>query len=206
MNEDLKGLIQKIQEEGVQAAEAKAKAIEEEAVQKAASVIKDAQKKAEKLISEAGERIKRNQKSAEDSLDQAARDLLIVLRSQINAMLKKIILLDVREALGREELAGVILSLIKESAAKAEKGNIVISLNKDDLEKVKKTLFVQLKEEVKNKIVMKASEDIQAGFSISYDAGKSQFEFTDKALAEYLSISLDPKLGEVIKSTLKERK
>jgi V/A-type H+-transporting ATPase subunit E len=206
MNEDLKGLIQKIQEEGVQAAEAKAKAIEEEAVQKAASVIKDAQKKAEKLISEAGERIKRNQKSAEDSLGQAARDLLIVLRSQINAMLKKIILLDVREALGREELAGVILSLIKESAAKAEKGNIVISLNKDDLEKVKKTLFVQLKEEVKNKIVMKASEDIQAGFSISYDAGKSQFEFTDKALAEYLSISLDPKLGEVIKSTLKERK
>jgi vacuolar-type H+-ATPase subunit E/Vma4 len=43
------------------------------------------------------------------------------------------------------------------------------------------------------------SEDISSGFIISYDQGKSYFDFSDKALAEYIAGYLKPQLSEILK-------
>ncbi|PIW68507.1 MAG: V-type ATP synthase subunit E, partial [Candidatus Omnitrophica bacterium CG12_big_fil_rev_8_21_14_0_65_42_8] len=53
--------------------------------------------------------------------------------------------------------------------------------------------------EAKKGIVVRASDEISVGFTISFDAGKSQYDFTDKALAEYIGVYLKPKLSEILK-------
>lgn len=198
MAEDIKNLIEKIQQEGIQAAQEKALQIEEEARLQAQNIIAQAKKEAQKLISEAKEKCARLEESSNASLKQAGRDLLLNLREQINALLDKIILSHARAQLTPQEITRIIALLIKDYGNK-EKGGIVISLGKEEFQKLEKTLLSELKDEVKKGVTLKSSDEIGAGFIISFDAGKSHFDFTDKALAQYLGGYLKPAIAELLK-------
>lgn len=197
MAEEIKVLIEKIQQEGVQAAHAKAQAITEEANIQAKLILSKAKQEADKILNEAQEKISKMQASTQASLKQAARDLLIKLHAEINAILEKLIAAQVRQALTPLELSGIIGKLISEYGAR-EKGQVIVSVGREDLEKIEKSFLDGLKEEVKKGISLRANEDISAGFTISFDAGRSSFDFTDKALAEHLAASLRPAVAELL--------
>lgn len=199
MAEEIKELIAKIQEEGIKTAEAKAKGIENSARKNAEEILAKARSDAENIIIEAKGKAKKAEDSAEALLKQAGRDLLLGLRKEINALLNKIAVLNVRQVLTPEELVKIIAGLIKEHHLK-EGENIVVSLRKEDLEKIEKGLLAELSEKIKKGIVLKSSEDVSGGFIISFDSQKSHFDFSDKALADYISTHLKPKLSQILKT------
>jgi V/A-type H+-transporting ATPase subunit E len=205
MAEELKELINKIHQEGIKAAEDRAKDIENEARHRAQVIIEEAENKARNIILEAKEKIAKMEEGAKVSLKQAGRDLLLTLKKEINAVLGRLIVSRVREALNPEELGRIITSLIKNYSSK-ERGNIIVTLKKEDLEKLRKGFLNELKEELKNGIILRSSEDIQGGFIISYDGDKSHYEFTDKALAEYINLYLKPALAEILKEAVTNNK
>lgn len=197
MAEDIKSLIEKINQEGVLAAEEKARAIEEEARLKAEQVLREARLQAQKLLSEAEENISKMQEKEKGLIAQAGRDMILALRQEINSMLEKLIDNEVKSVLTPENMFSVINNIIMNSVP--DGGNsIVVSLNKDDLRLLEDNFIGKLKEEAKKKVVLRAANDIRAGFTISFDAGKSQFDFSDKALAEYIGNCLKPKLKEIL--------
>jgi len=198
MQEELKSLIDKINEEAVLGAEAKAKSIEGEARAKAMQIIDNAKRESRDMIEEAKKEIAGIKTSAEASIKQSGRDLILSLRKEINAILDRIAKIHAANALTTEEMARIIASLVK-NCRQNEKGGVEISLKKEDLEKIEKTLLAELHEESKKGITLKASDDIHAGFIISYDKGKSHYDFTDEAIAKYLSEYLRPKLKELLK-------
>lgn len=200
MAEELKNLIEKIHQEGVKAAEDKASNIEDEAKRQAKAIVEKAEKEAKNVIAEAEEKISKIEESGKVSLKQAGRDLLLSLRKEINAVLNKIVVSHVRKALNPDELSKIISTLIKDYGG-GEKGDIIVSLKKEDLEKLKKGFLNELKDETKKEITLKSSEDIHGGFIISYDSDKSHYDFTDKALAEYIGLYLKPELSEMLKET-----
>lgn len=195
MAEEIKDLIEKIQEEGVRVAEDKAREIEDAARGKADEIIKKARAEAERITAAAKEQVARMQESSKALLKQAGRDLMLSLRKEVNAMLDKLIVSGIRQALGLEELAKILTTLIKDYSGKE---NIIISLKKEDQEKLEKGFLGALAQEVRKKVILRPSEDIQVGFIISYDNGKSSYDFTDEALAEYISSVLKPKLKEIL--------
>lgn len=198
MSEELKSLIEKIQVEGVQAAEEKSQAILDAAKRQADAIVEKAHRQAQNLIQEANERIAKAEEASRLALKQAGRDTVISLKKEINDLLGKIIRSSIQEALSPTELGKIITSLIKETSHKQKEG-IEITLKKEDIERMEKGFFSALKDEIRKGIVLKASEEISAGFLISFDAGKSHFDFTDKALTDYLSTYLKPKLLEILK-------
>lgn len=200
MAEDIKSLIEKIQQEGIKVAEDKARAIEEEAFSQAKEIVKKAQAEAGHILAQAKDKNAKTEESTKEVIKQAGRDLLLSLRKEINAMLDKLIMARVNDALKPEELVKIINALIKDYHGK-EKDQIVISLKKEDSEKIENAFLNELKEEAKKGIALKPSEEILGGFIISYDAGKSHFDFTDKAIAEYIGLYLKPKLGEILKES-----
>src|SRR3989338_5555071 len=202
MAEEIKELIAKIKTEGIQQEENKAKAIEAEAKRRAEIILEEARKESAKIISIAKEDSAKMEEAGRLALKQAARDSLLNLRKEINRLLDKIILMRVSEALGPQELQKLINSLFKEHAGE-EKAGAVISLKKEDLEKLEKGFLQELKEKVKSGITLKSTADISGGFTISFDSGKSHLDFTDHALAEYLSSLLKPKLAELLKEIAK---
>jgi len=195
MTQEIKDLIAKINEEGVKAAEVKAKEIEDLARERADEIVKKAKADAEKLIIQAKDEIVRMQDSSLVLLKQAGRDLILSLKTEINAVLERLIVSGVRQALNTEELTGILTALIKNHSGK---GNIVITLSAEDAHTLEKVFLDGLREEVKKGIALRPSEDIQAGFIVSYDNGKSSFDFSDKGLAEYIGSCLKPTLKEIL--------
>ena len=114
MTEDIKGLIEKIQKEGIQAAEAKAKEIEGLALKKAESIIQEARLRAGQIIAAAKEETSRAEEGTKIALKQASRDMLLSLRKEINAMLERLITSHIQQTLKADELAKIILSFVKE--------------------------------------------------------------------------------------------
>jgi V/A-type H+-transporting ATPase subunit E len=197
MAEEIKDLIAKIQKEGIQAAEDQARAIESQAKLKAEEIVKKAKAEAEKLIRAADEQITKAQESSQVLLKQAGRDMILSLRKEIDAMLDTLILSAAKEALKPQELVKIISSLVKHHHEET-KANIVVSLNNEDLEKLEEGLFSELGREAQKGIILRGEDQILAGFMISFDAGKSQFDFTDQALSEYIGSYLKPKLKEIL--------
>ncbi len=199
MAQEIKDLIAKIQAEGVRAAEEKAGKIKAEADLAARKIIADAKIQAKEIIEQANTETKRLEDSTLSSLKQAGRDLLISLRKEISSMLDRLIKADMHKALTVEELAGIIGTLIK-NAPLSLGSEIIVSLSQHDKEKLEKGFLKQLVQETRKQIILKAAEGINSGFVISFDAGKSIFDFSAQALAEYISGSLRPELAKIIKS------
>ena len=198
MAQEIKDLIAKIQAEGIKIAEDKAREIEAMARVTAEKIISQAKSQAEKIIADAKEQVGKASSSAQASLNQAGRDFLIILRSRINAMLDKLVTENIRQSLNPEQLAKIISELIKGAINKsAEK--VIITLSPEDAKLLEKAFLNKLIEETKSQIVLKSSDEIGAGLRISFDSGKSHFDFSDKALAEYICANIKPELNLILK-------
>jgi vacuolar-type H+-ATPase subunit E/Vma4 len=197
MAEELKGLIEKIQEEGVRSAEAKASEIIRRATAEAAGITAKAKKDADKAVADAKTQITRLEDSSRATLKQAGRDFMLTLRKEILSMLDKLVASHVHKALTAEELIAVIMAVLK-GCRKDDAHEIIISMKREDLEKLEKAFLNELRSEIKKGITLKPSDDVHGGFMISYDSGKSYYDFTDKALAKYLSTSLKPALAGIL--------
>lgn len=197
MAEELKGLIEKIKKEGIQAAEEKAGQIEAQAKEEARNILQEAKKEAARLIADAEGQTAKMRDNLDASLKQSARDLLLEVHGKIEAMLDKLIQLRSGEVLKSGELARIIAALIKNCSQQEDCG-IVIRLNNADLANLEAGFLAELKEEAKKGIRLEPSDDISAGLTISYDGGKSHFDFTDKSVAGYISSYLRPKLARIL--------
>ena len=200
MSENLKGLLEKINQEGIKSAEGKARVIENKARIDAEKILTDAKKLADEIIQKAKLETERTRISANLSVKQASRDLLLALKEDIRKMLNKIIAGEINKALSNEEIAGILASLIDKYTEKNGKADdIKMLVKKEDLEKIKNTLMSKLKDRVKSGVEFRPSPNINAGFSISFDKGKSYFDFSDEGLLETLCVYLNPELAKIIK-------
>jgi len=197
MTENIKDLIKKIQEEGINSAEEKARLIEEEAISKSKGIIEEALAKAKSISKKAEEDALRTKESTMVLLNQASRDVLLTLKKEIGLLLNKVVVTEVSKALDQEELQNIIFALIKDIGERESK-DVVLTMSERDLEKLKKYFHNKLSDFLQRNIVLKSSDDISAGFVISYDKDKSHFDFTDKALAEYIGKYLKPKLKDIL--------
>jgi len=198
MSEELKGLIEKLREEGIAAGETRARAIEDAARARAEAILKEARREAERTVSDARSRLARAEESQKAALVQAARDTTILLRKEINHMLENLVASRVKDVLTPEELAKIVHILVK-GCAPDKACDIVISLKKEDLERLKHSFLAELKEELKKGITLKPSDEITGGLTISFDRDRSHFDMTDKAISEYISDYLKPSLAEILK-------
>lgn len=197
MPEELNGLIEKIKRDGVQAAERKAGEIESGARTRAEALVNKARKDSEKIVSDAKEEAKKLKESGQAALRQAGRDMLIALKKEIVSMLDTVAARSVGGALKGEELVRIIEDLIK-AQTDSDKKAMVVTVGKDDLDRLEKALLADLSKEMKKGVTLKALDDIRGGFLISYDSGKSYYDFTEEALANYIAYSLKPRLADIL--------
>ena len=203
MAEEIRDLIEKINQEGIRAAEEKAQNIEAAAKQRADDILAQAKREAEEMIAAANDRIRREDEKGKILLAQAGRDLLLSLRKEMNAMLGRIMVSDIQQALTPEALFTLVSDVVRNYSA-GESSDITVFLKKEDVQILEKNFLNKLREETKKKIMLRPAEEISGGFTISFDNGKSCFDFTDNALAEYIGTYVKPKLNQILKEAIKE--
>ena len=196
MAEDIKSLIEKIQQDGVIGGQERAREIEKRARAEAEAIIEKARQESESIREEAVNLIAQMEEKQRSLLAQAGRDALLLLRREINAMLDKLIQVKIKDTLTPELLVAIITRIVQaqESQVQTE-----VSLSREDLQALEEGFLSKLKDEIKKGLVLRASDDLRAGFVISFDAGKSAFDFSDQALGEYIGSYVKPKLAELLK-------
>jgi len=197
MEAHLNELIEKIKNDGVKTAEDKAAAIIADAEAKAAKIVSQAEKDAEQLKVKAKQDAARFEAGSKDAVRQAARNLLIELRKNIEDMLTAIVADASSEALKGASLSDSIVSVMKEWSA-SDVSDLSLLLPEVQLKGLEQDLMKQLADKMKKGLEIKPFSDLDAGFRISSKDGKMFYDFSDEELSKMISRYLNKRIQEIL--------
>jgi V/A-type H+/Na+-transporting ATPase subunit E len=194
MSEHIQPLLERIQNEGLKKAEADRDQILESAKAAADKIIADA-KHAANTIRESAERdATANLLQGQTALTQAARDLLLKLRSEIARQVNVAAEKAATSALSAPELVSAILPEL----AKCGTGNLKIEAGSALAAQLKDLLPALLKEAGKDgEVVMNPKSG--AGFQLRFTDTPEAIDFSSQAVADWLSHSLRPELADLLR-------
>jgi len=187
--EDLQSLLEKINREGVEKAEAEARRIVDEAKAKADALVKDARAAAEKSRAEAAQAADDYQKRAAETIRQAARDTILSVQVSVTKMLEKLLAEDVDAALANPStLAGLAAGAVEDLTRSAE-----VLANSKFVAALKAQLAA------KRNLTVVTDETLGSGFTVKIDGGRVEHAFTGEVIAEELAKRLRPDLAALMK-------
>ena len=119
--EDLQGLLEKINRDGVEKADAEAKKIIADAQAKADAIVKEALAAADKAKAESEKAAAAHAERAAETIRQSARDVVIGVKDAVAALLENLLAKSVDKALADEKTAvGIVAEAIKDLTGPGE--------------------------------------------------------------------------------------
>ena len=191
MSSELQSLLEKIQRDGVEKANAEAAEITARAKEEAALIVKKAKEDAaaEKARSEAEQ--KAYAERASETIRQAARDTILEVENAVRKLLEKVLLDNVNEAMSSPEaVKPLVIDAISALAAGKE---AEVSANA----KLADALRAELAASGNVKVV--TDEMTEKGFSVKLDSGRIEHDFKGATIAAALAKRLRPALAELVK-------
>jgi len=195
-------LIDKIRNDGIKTANDDATRIKEEAQVQARLLIENAKKEADEIVSRGKLEAERAEKAGIAALQQASRNLLLVFRDEIQAIINKTINEVVCANYNEDVLKAALPEILKNWAAKGT-DNIALILPENDLNKLQGFLNEKLKNELGKGVELKSNRKLSYGFHISNKEGSVYYDFSSDAVAGLLSSYLNPKLAGILKESSK---
>jgi V/A-type H+/Na+-transporting ATPase subunit E len=204
-NTNLNDLIQKIKSEGIEEAERKSEEIIKEAELMASEIVDKARLDAEAITKKTEEEIRKKESISEKALEQAARDIILSIRTSLTEIFDSLIKKEYRNVLSGKTLETVLIKLI-EGWQKDETGelNIELLLSESDRNALLEGFLSRLNEEIKAGIELKVHPNIEGGFRIGVKGSHVYHDFTDEGIADVLAEYLNPRFYNFIDSLKKE--
>jgi len=187
--EDLQGLLEKINREGVEKAEATAAKIVAEATAKADAIERNARAEANKAKADAEKAAADYADRAKETVRQAARDTIIMVESSVKSLLEKILLKETEKALADGKTATELVA----AAIGGMSGQGEITCGPE----LARALAADLSKLGSFTVV--TDESAGAGFSVKVDGGRVESAFTADVVAGELAKRLRPDLAALLK-------
>jgi len=186
--EDLQNLLEKINREGVEKAEAEAKRIIDAARTKADALLAKAKEDAACAKADADRESAAYEARARESLGQAARDVVLGVKDAVSALLERILVKEVDKALSDEK---TVLDLVT-TAVKGltSPGEVTCA------PALAKALAAHLASAGAFTVVTNESQG--TGFTVRIDGGRVEHAFTGEVIAAELAKRLRPDLAELL--------
>ncbi|MBN2120262.1 MAG: hypothetical protein JW734_04325 [Candidatus Omnitrophica bacterium] len=197
MEVKLENLIEKIKQEGVEEAKKISQEIIRKSEEDSRSLIEDAQRQASQIIEEAklkAEKLKANSHSA---LQQASRDMILVLNDKIRGLFDQVFKKEIAKTLTPDFLKGLITGIV-EDWARGKKTEFVVSPK--DVDNLKELVLSGLREELKNNLVIKTDDRVNKGFRVGLKGDNVYYDFTEEGIKEVLEEFLSPVLVKILKN------
>ena len=188
MSEELQSLIEKINRDGVEKANAEAERIVAEAREQAAMIVKTAKDEAAKSAKAAKDESELSAERAKETLRQAARDAIISVEGAVTRLLEKILAANVDDALSNPATAADIAG----DAVKTLVGTGEIIAGP----KIAAALKAELTSKQNFTVVM--DETLGSGFKVKMEGGRVEHDFTGATVAAELAKRLRPDLAALM--------
>jgi len=194
MSEHIQPLLERIQSEGLKKAEVERDQILAGAKAKADTILADAKAQADKIKADAEKQATDQLAQGKTALEQAARDLLLKLRTEIARQLNRAAEKAATASLSSED---VISSLLPE-LVKSGSGNVTIETGSALADKLTALLPSLLKDAGKDGTVV-MNPKTGAGFKLRFEDSAESIDFTSQALADWLSQNLRSELATLLR-------
>ena len=191
MAEELQQLLEKIQRDGVDKANAEAAAIVAKAKAEADTIVKKAQEDAAAAEAKGKADAEAYAARARETISQAARDTVLKVKEDVTKLLTQLLAQDVSAALATEAVplaAAAVKELVTGSGAEVAASAKLVD-----------ALRAQLAAQAQNGVKVVADEMTGAGFTVKLDNGRVAHDFTDAAISEALAQRLRPDLAALLK-------
>lgn len=187
--EDLQGLLEKINRDGVEKANAEAVRIVGDAKAKAAALVKAAESAAAQAKADAEKAAADYQARAAETVKQAARDVVLGVRESVTRLLEGLLAKDVEAALADDAVAvGLVAAAIRDLTGPGE----VVAGAK--LAAALKAQAAALKD-----FTLVTDEALGTGFSVRLDGGRVEHAYTGEVITAELAKRLRPDLAALLK-------
>lgn len=199
MAAELQSLLDKIQSEGVEKANQKAKSIIENAEKTAAGKIAAAEKKCAELHAKAESDAAVLRERSEQAVRQAARDILIEVGQSIQQTLDRVLLKNLGETLTDDFLETFLAQIVKTMATQPDAaGGIEILVPREQADKLASFAAQKLAGAVAGGLTISPSNDVRAGIRVMTAGGRIEHDFTDEAIMAAMSKLMSPALTKMI--------
>ena len=199
MEIQLQELIDQIKNDGVKAAESQSEAILASAKAEAEKIIADAKAEADKIIANAQSENARIEKSAEDAIRQAGRNLLISFRESVARELNVILAQNVSAVYSSENLANIVINVVESWAKKENTDSIELILNSESLKSLENIILAGLKDRMIGGVTLKANDNFDGGFRIAVNDSGAYYDYSAEAVVDMLSNYLSPNITNLLK-------
>jgi V/A-type H+-transporting ATPase subunit E len=203
MSEELQSLLERIEKDGVEKADAQATAIVKAAEAKAAELTGNAEAQAAALIAKAEEDSKAFEARSSKALDQAARDTILSVERGVAAIFARIAEKEVDAALDTETIRSIVGTLIETYAkADATGARMEIVLSEKQRADVVAHLSGRFQEQLAAGLTVEGTSAIASGFKVAVTDKEVEHDFTGEAVAEAMGKLLRSDLASIIKGSM----
>jgi V/A-type H+/Na+-transporting ATPase subunit E len=201
MAEELQSLLEKIQKDGVARAETQAQALLEDARRKAQQIVADAESAARAKLAAAEKDGEVYTERSRKALEQAARDVILLVGNALNGTLKALVAREVGKALTGETLKTVLADSLSEYFRNAAAGlHTEVLVNPSQQALVTDYLMSRFSAELRQGVEIKPDAGISAGFKVSASGNSVVHDFTAEAIAESLGQLLRPEIAAAVRN------
>ena len=200
MAEELQGLLDIIQKDGIEKADAEASRIVEAAKAKAAELLKQAEAQSAALLDKAQEDGKLFQQRGESAIAQAARDVILSVEAAITGTLQKIVSTQVDGAFSTEDFAELVKTVVMAYGNDEAESNIEVLVNDAQQEKVSAFFMREMSEQMQQGLTITGDRGVVSGFIVSIKDDGVYHDFTGTTLTDALCALLRPQLAAIVKS------
>jgi V/A-type H+-transporting ATPase subunit E len=198
MADELQGLLKRIQAEGIEQAEATKEAALRDAKTEAEGIVTDAKAKAERLVAEARQEADLLRQKGEQSLKQAARDVLLSLREQLETRVVEVARSLAGEASTPETVADIVAAMGKTYLEAQQDSSLQVQVSKEQQDALASALASRLGDDLAKRCELAPVPDVDAGFRLVVSDQDIVYDFSDESLAETMASFLSPRLADVI--------
>ncbi len=199
MAEELQQLFNRINSECLEKAEQEKNEILSAARAEAARIIAEAKKEAAEREKAAEAAAAGFQKRAEAAARQAARDVILALRGELEARLARAIDENAAKALTPEFMAGLVNDLAA-AFVKNPGGEITVLAAARDAGKLKDALKATLNESFRQNAAVFTATGVKSGLQISFNGSDVYYDFSDAAIRDLLSGYLGGELARLFEA------
>jgi V/A-type H+-transporting ATPase subunit E len=201
MEIQLQELIDKIKRDGIESAAEEASRLKAQAEDEAKRITAAARKEAADITAKARADAERTEKAGIAAVGQASRNVVLAFKTEIQAILDRIVLRETASSLNDDVLKAVLPDILRGWAA--GKDDLDLILNEAQLERLASYFNGKLAGELKQGVELKLDRNLAAGFRIANKDGSAYYDFSAESAAELLSAYLNPRLAETLKDAAK---
>jgi V/A-type H+-transporting ATPase subunit E len=201
MADELQGLLDRINQEGLEKAEAEKDRIVSAAKDEAKGIVDKAKADAEQLVADAKREAETLQTSGEAGLKQSARDVIISLEQEIRDTLNNVVKTSAGEALTADRLAAIVMELANAYAGAGNADSVEALASEAQLAELQSAFHAKLADRFKGGIEIKPVAGIEAGVKVSFSGDALVHDFTSDAVSEMLCAYVNPRILKIIRET-----